>query len=65
MREVDALDGVIGRIAGRRLHLKLNSVLCFNSMVDKAGCQFQILNRSRGAAVWVSEHISPTNHTNQ
>ncbi|KIM87906.1 hypothetical protein PILCRDRAFT_95660 [Piloderma croceum F 1598] len=34
VREVDALDGVIGKIA------------------DKAGCQFQILNRSKGAAVW-------------
>ncbi|KAF8652580.1 hypothetical protein AX16_004333 [Volvariella volvacea WC 439] len=34
VREVDALDGVIGRVA------------------DKAGIQFQILNRSKGAAVW-------------
>ncbi|EIN06856.1 mitochondrial translation optimization protein [Punctularia strigosozonata HHB-11173 SS5] len=34
VREVDALDGVMGRVA------------------DKAGIQFQILNRSRGAAVW-------------
>ncbi|KJA15908.1 hypothetical protein HYPSUDRAFT_47967 [Hypholoma sublateritium FD-334 SS-4] len=34
VREVDALDGLIGRVA------------------DKAGIQFHILNRSRGAAVW-------------
>lgn len=34
MKEVDALDGVSGRI------------------VDKAGIHFQILNRSRGPAVW-------------
>ncbi|KAF9039146.1 glucose inhibited division protein A-domain-containing protein [Panaeolus papilionaceus] len=34
VREVDALDGLIGKVA------------------DKAGIQFQILNRSKGAAVW-------------
>ncbi|KAA1470905.1 mitochondrial translation optimization protein [Dentipellis sp. KUC8613] len=34
VREVDALDGVIGRVA------------------DKAGIQYQILNRSKGAAAW-------------
>jgi hypothetical protein len=40
VREVDALDGVMGRVA------------------DKAGIQFHMLNKSRGAAVWVSENNS-------
>ncbi|KAF5345024.1 hypothetical protein D9758_010442 [Tetrapyrgos nigripes] len=34
VREVDALDGLMGRVS------------------DKAGIQFKILNRSKGAAVW-------------
>ncbi|TFK25371.1 glucose-inhibited division protein A subfamily [Coprinopsis marcescibilis] len=34
VREIDALDGIMGRVA------------------DKAGIQYQILNRSKGAAVW-------------
>ncbi|KAJ3775192.1 mitochondrial translation optimization protein [Lentinula raphanica] len=34
VREVDALDGLMGRVS------------------DKAGIQFHILNRSKGAAVW-------------
>lgn len=54
VREVDALDGVMGRVAGA-----LNTCLFsgshskHNALADKAGIQFHILNRSKGAAVWV------------
>jgi tRNA uridine 5-carboxymethylaminomethyl modification enzyme len=54
VREVDALNGVIGKIAGRHAYFGLMSDPSLPFDVDKAGCQFQILNRSKGAAVWVS-----------
>lgn len=44
IKEVDALDGVSGRIT------------------DKAGIHYQILNRSRGPAVWVSMNIRYAMH---
>ena len=57
VREVDALDGVIGKIAGTYMYIDLNAIFHFHFLVDKAGCQFKILNRSKGAAVWVSKYI--------
>lgn len=30
-------------------------LILFDVFLDKAGIQFQILNRSKGAAVWVSQ----------
>lgn len=60
VREVDALDGLIGRVAGvysMTSFREVNKNLT-NCLLDKAGIQFHILNRSRGAAVWV---LLPTN----
>ena len=54
VREVDALDGIMGVVAGSYLYL---SLFCFSCLMsfneDKAGIQFHVLNRSKGAAVWV------------
>jgi hypothetical protein len=63
VREVDALDGVMGRVAGMLAHLY--SYDMFHCRLDKAGIQFQILNRSRGAAVWVAYPFSASNAPSQ
>lgn len=64
VREVDALDGIIGRVAGMHIFCTqcINHTTLY-AVTDKAGCQFQILNRSKGAAVWVSSlsfHLQST-----
>lgn len=56
VREIDALDGVCGRVAGSyyyyfRRESLLNLFLFCGS--DQAGIMFHVLNRSKGAAVWV------------
>jgi len=53
VREVDALDGVMGRVAGALLRHSRSQVP-ETSPTDKAGMQFRMLNASKGAAVWVS-----------
>ncbi len=59
VREIDALDGVMGRVAGAHgsNHARgfLYELTCgfLSISLDEAGIQFRILNRSRGAAVWV------------
>lgn len=60
VREIDAMDGLMGKVAGMvfvssvQVQLVIVRTLRLVSMnEDKAGIQFQILNRSKGAAVWV------------
>ena len=54
VREIDALDGLMGVVAGLLSYtLVVLSYLSFVFLSDKAGIQFQMLNRSKGAAVWV------------
>lgn len=54
VREIDALDGVCGRISGTLLAVFYNS-MHFNivCMLDLAGIQFKVLNKSKGPAVYV------------
>lgn len=58
VREIDALDGVCGRISG--LYISDMCVCVFKDMdltlmyTDLAGIQFKVLNKSKGPAVYVS-----------
>jgi hypothetical protein len=59
VREIDALDGVMGRVAGARGStmtaegVSFQLTRCSPIFLDAAGIQFQVLNRTKGAAVWV------------
>ena len=47
VREIDALDGLCGRVTGKhRLRPPADQL-------DKAGINFRVLNRTKGPAVWV------------
>ena len=60
VREVDALDGLVGRVSGmfflrfRSFLWSIGELELMSRCKDKAGIQFQVLNKSRGPAVWVS-----------
>ncbi|KTW32541.1 tRNA uridine 5-carboxymethylaminomethyl modification enzyme GidA [Pneumocystis jirovecii RU7] len=48
VREIDALDGLCGRISG----LYFYGEVCILIYKDLSGIQFKVLNRSKGPAVW-------------
>ena len=64
VREVDALDGVMGRVAGvcSFFLTSAHNISMTGVALDKAGVQFHILNRSKGAAVWVCRSPSTSKH---
>lgn len=56
VREVDALDGLCGRITGAlfyHFNYSRDWLTDGRRHADKAGIQFHMLNMSRGPAVWV------------
>lgn len=54
IREVDAMDGLCGQITGTSpTPFSSPQHISVQHLTDKAGIQFHILNRSKGAAVWV------------
>lgn len=58
VREVDALDGLMAKVAGEiSKKLQVCGILLVN-LEDKAGIQFHMLNKTKGAAVWVHYFVS-------
>jgi tRNA uridine 5-carboxymethylaminomethyl modification enzyme len=51
VREVDALDGVMAKVAGTSVFCHTVKVFSLTLVLDKAGIHFAVLNRSKGAAV--------------
>lgn len=51
VREIDALDGVCGRVAG--IYPLSSFPAPPDQLADQAGIQFHMLNKSKGPAVWV------------
>lgn len=62
MREVDAMDGLVGKLVGELTwegrSVQRNRRLIVRH-IDKAGIQFHVLNRSKGAAVHVCRFRYP------
>lgn len=60
VREIDALDGVCGRISGKKqISVLISKWLTDCSFLDLAGIQFKVLNKSKGPAVYVNKQIYP------
>jgi hypothetical protein len=51
VREVDALDGVMAKVAGTSVRCHTAKTSSLTLVLDKAGIHFAVLNRSKGAAV--------------
>lgn len=63
VREIDALDGVCGRISGTLFFYfycydEFNICVCVCVCIDLAGIQFKVLNKSKGPAVYVRVDVS-------
>lgn len=56
VREVDALDGLMAKVAGMSMLSVFETHNLRLLRADKSGSMFQMLNVTKGSAVWVRDH---------